>query len=501
MDIRIGSTLAGPSGKEIVIEALVGAGGFGQVFAGRLGDNTRVAVKTVLTSFLSDAELRAMQNESLHAVGLDHPNVVRVLHVEDGEAAAGRPPYLVMELVTGGNLRQLIERHQEDGTKVSPDDLRMMFSQIAEGMEAVNARVVHRDLKPENVLLDTAGVLKIADFGLAKLANAATRSETFKGWGTRAYQAPEAFDDGPNTPAMDMYAAGVMFFELAALTVPIRPSPRPQGPMAWRNAHLLTPPTDIRSLRPDLPLDLVQLIVQMLQKPAVKRPQSWAAVIARLKAAQPTSSGRDVAALVSKATSSFIRASADETRARELREQATERAALQVQAFSEPLGILQELVDAFNSESSMGTLTFTRRSPLTAEVSGRQGRPRILIEAQSTGDLPVSQLGIARVVALVCLEPQLRPVDEREFYNNRESFGGFNLVYTVSSSTERYGQWAQFRFEVSPLMRKMSFPRWFGVDLHALPRELEILRAMGQHQHEQRSLDDVWFQALLLQIV
>ena len=61
----------------------------------------------------------------------------------------------------------------------------------------------------ESLLAVGAALLKIADFGLAKLANAATRSETFKGWGTRPYQAPEAFDDGPNTPAMGIYAAGV----------------------------------------------------------------------------------------------------------------------------------------------------------------------------------------------------------------------------------------------------------------------------------------------------
>src|SRR5207245_1487229 len=175
-----------------------------------------------------------------------------------GEKAADRPPYLVMEYVAGGTLRNVIERHRTSATRFDVEELRAMYVEIAEGMAAVNARVVHRDLKPENVLVDAAGrTLKIADFGLAKLVDAATRSETFKGWGTRPYQAPEAFDGGPNTPAMDIYAAGVVFYELATLDLPVQPKAGDNTPTAWRNAHLLAPPKDIRSVRPDLPNDLV----------------------------------------------------------------------------------------------------------------------------------------------------------------------------------------------------------------------------------------------------
>jgi serine/threonine protein kinase len=140
MDIREGTRLEGPNGKMIIIEKLLGAGGFGQVFKGQLGDSTPVAVKTVLTGLLRDEELRTLQNEAKHAVQIAHPNVVRVLYVNDGEASAGQPPYLVIEYVDGGTLRAIVDAHRSAGTKILPDELRAIFLQIATGMAAVNAR-------------------------------------------------------------------------------------------------------------------------------------------------------------------------------------------------------------------------------------------------------------------------------------------------------------------------------------------------------------------------
>jgi serine/threonine protein kinase len=267
MDIRVGDTLPGPAGQDITIKSLLGHGGFGQVFAGQLPDGSTVAVKTVVTAGLSPTELQVLQNEAKLSTKIAHANVVRVLHVDDGASDMGRPPFIVMEYIGGGSLRAAIEAHVKTGSKFSADELRAMYCQVAEGMRAVNAHLVHRDLKPDNVLVDTStGQLKVADFGLAKLAAEATRSETFKGWGTRAYQAPEAFDGTANTPAMDVYAAGIMFFEMAALVRPIKPKPGSPGVLGWRDAHLLGAPEDLRALRGDLPVDLVQVIMQMLQK-------------------------------------------------------------------------------------------------------------------------------------------------------------------------------------------------------------------------------------------
>lgn len=501
MDIRPGTTIVGPEAKPITIETLIGRGGFGEVFSATTADGVRVAVKTVLTGALDADALRSFQNEAKHAVEISHPNVVRVLYVDNGETEPGRPPYMVMELVAGGTLADAIERRKASGKQFSNDELRAMYTQIAEGMAAVNAKLVHRDLKPANVLVAEEGVLKVGDFGLAKLADTATRSETFKGWGTRAYQAPEAFDGRPNTPAMDVYAGGVMFFELATFQRPIEPKAGEAGPLAWRNAHLLTPPKDIRKLRPDLSLDLVQLLVQMLQKDPAKRPPSFADVLAQLKKGGRTPGGPDVSALVSKATATLVQRTEAEARAREERERYAERRALLEMAFSEPMELLASVVEAYNSASSVGKLQMRSDDALAAEVLTRASGTRLVIAGQLIDDLDARPNGIVRAIAVVRLEPVPRLANERDMIRDTESFGSFDLVYRVQRADDRFGAWTQFRFEHNPLTGRSSYPRWFGLPLHELPHQLQVLQALGIYQHQARPLDDEWFKALLVRML
>jgi eukaryotic-like serine/threonine-protein kinase len=499
MDIRLGAVIEGPDGP-ITIDSLLGRGGFGQVFAGHFSNGQRVAIKTVLTSALDADELRALQNEARHSQAIVHQNVVRVISFNDGEDESGQPPYLVMEFVKGGTLRNVIDAHRSASTKPSPDELRAMYLQIAEGMRAVNAKVVHRDLKPENVLVDeTTNQLKITDFGLAKLADAATRSETFKGWGSRPYQAPEAFEQGPNTFAMDIYSAGVTFFELATLAWPVKPSAGDNSPLAWRNAHLLKPPANLRVARPDLPDSLVQLITLMLQKDPARRPQSWGTVIKRLQQEANTTTGRpDVTALVQKATSTLLHTTELQSKEREARERRAERLALLEQAFSEPVEVLRSLVDAFNDASDTGKLVMIQRDPFSVAVTGHHKRSQLLLTARAIDDLHTRyNAGIYRVIGVAQIDPMPSMSNELEALRDQESFGSFNLGYKVNQAADKFGNWIAFRFEHNPLMGRIGYPRWFAMDLDELSEQLQILNALGRYQHQTRALDHEWFQLLL----
>jgi eukaryotic-like serine/threonine-protein kinase len=503
MDIRPGVILNGPDGAAITVDSLLGRGGFGQVFAGHLPDGTLVAIKTVLTSSLDANELRTLQNEAALAKRIVHQNVVRVIHVNDGEDLSGRSPYLVMEFVEGGTLRSVIDAHRSIGSNPSTDELRAMYLQIAEGMRAVNAKVVHRDLKPENVLVDEkTKQLKIADFGLAKLADAATRSETFKGWGTRPYQAPEAFELGPNTVAMDIYSAGVTFFELATLTWPVQPKAGDNTPLAWRNAHLLTPPTNLRVARPDMPDGLIQLVTLMLQKDPARRPTTWDNVIDRLqKQSRETIGVPDVSSLVQKATTTLLQKTEQQAKEREAHERQAERQALLKQAFAEPIDVLRSLIDRFNDASDVGKLVITERYSLSVEVKGSHTQTRLLFNARVIQDLHTQSNGIYRMIGMARIDPTPTPSNKTEAFRDRESFGSFNLGYRVNHAGDRFGSWTLFRFEHNPLIAKFGYPRWFALDLDELPGQLQALNAMGVYQHQLRTLDHEWFQLLLMHLL
>jgi hypothetical protein len=108
--------------------------------------------------------------------------------------------------------------------------------------------------------------------------------------------------------------------------------------------------------------------------------------------------------------------------------------------------------------------------------------------------------GVVRLIALVALSPRPTSKSTSEALS-RDSFGSFNVVYRVRSTTDKFGEWTQLRFERNPLLGGSMYPRWFGLGLGELPRELGLLRAMGQYQHQQRQLDDAWFHDLLIQLL
>jgi eukaryotic-like serine/threonine-protein kinase len=184
---------------------------------------------------------------------------------------------------------------------------------------------------------------------------------------------------------MDIYSAGVLFYELAAFEWPVHPQPGDNSPLAWRNAHLLTPPKDLKAARRDLPVGLVQLILLMLQKDPPKRPQTWQAVVDRLGAtSNPPAGRRDVTALVSRATESLARRTEAEVREREARERKAERSALLEQAFTEPAEILKGLVGAYNDATMTDKMAIVESSRMGVEVQSPTRHASLTLEGTIT---------------------------------------------------------------------------------------------------------------------
>jgi hypothetical protein len=206
--------------------------------------------------------------EARLAAGLDHPNVVTLYDFFEH----GGVPYIAMEYVSGGSLRRLV------GKLGLPQVLGVLEGMLAGLGHAEVAGVVHRDLKPENVLISRNGGIKIADFGIARAYNALTPSLTGTGTtiGTPTYMAPEQVTGETLGAYTDLYALGVIAYELLAGQPPFDPD---VAPLAVLYCHVHKPPPPLAPLAPDAPRPLCTWVEWLLAKEPDNRPAS--AVAAR----------------------------------------------------------------------------------------------------------------------------------------------------------------------------------------------------------------------------
>ena len=184
-------------------------GGMATVY---LADDLRltrvVAVKVMHQGLGDDQDFTAkFDREARAAARLQHPNVVSVFD----QGVDGGRPYIVMEYVEGATLRHLITREAPFDPLRALDLLLPVAKALASAHEA---GLIHRDIKPENVLISDRGQVKVADFGLAKAISAQTATATGMLIGTVSYIAPELVTHGKADPRCDVYAVGVVLYEM-----------------------------------------------------------------------------------------------------------------------------------------------------------------------------------------------------------------------------------------------------------------------------------------------
>jgi serine/threonine protein kinase len=198
---------------------LIGQGGMGAVYKARHRKLDRPVAVKVLDSALRDNTSFAERfiREARTMAQLDHPNIVSVYDFGHRDGLY----YLIMELVDGVNLRQMMA-----AGKMEPQEALSMVPHICEALQYAHDKgVVHRDIKPENILVDRKGLIKIADFGLAKLVggkNGQRLTGTRQIMGTPNYMAPEQIEKpGEVDHRADIFALGVVFYELLTGELPI----------------------------------------------------------------------------------------------------------------------------------------------------------------------------------------------------------------------------------------------------------------------------------------
>jgi Protein kinase domain/FG-GAP repeat len=198
--------------------------------------------------------------EARLAAALDHTNVVTVFDFFEG----GGVPYIAMEYVAGGSLRPFV------GRLTLPQIFRVLEGVLTGLGHAEERGVAHRDLKPENVLLTRRGAVKIADFGIARAYDAATAqlTSTSSAIGTPAYMAPEQAQNHRLGPYTDLYAVGVIAYELLAGRPPFEGT----TPVAVLYQHVNSPPPPLAEVAPQTPAAVRAWVSWLLAKDPSGRP-------------------------------------------------------------------------------------------------------------------------------------------------------------------------------------------------------------------------------------
>jgi len=271
---------------EIIDE--IGRGGMAVVYrAYQRSLNRHVAIKVLAPQLSVDQQfVERFQREARAAAGLRHPHVVVIHDVAQEQGIY----YIVMEYLEGRSLKELIQAEQS----LSPERATRIVEQVASALDYAHEQgFVHRDIKPANIIVDKNDHVTLTDFGIAKAASE-TQHLTRTGMliGTPEYMSPEQAEGGTVDHRTDLYALGVVLYQMLTGRAPFHST----TPHATLHAVIYEPPPPVRQLRPSLSPAIESVVMRSISKQPASRYQSGSDMVAALRAAQSGQSTVAVAA-------------------------------------------------------------------------------------------------------------------------------------------------------------------------------------------------------------
>jgi len=463
--------------KEYVITKFLGQGGMGHVFLiENKDDDLKLALKSLQYFLPDDNSHLSLINEWQLAQNVKHNNVINYHGFHDG-LSAPEIPYLIMELANSGSLEDFLKSRT---TLLSEEECLNIFHQIIDGMEAVNNILVHRDIKPDNIFMSD-GVFKIADFGLAKIAQDKTRSKTFKGWGTEPYIAPEAYRSEKNTTQMDMYSIGHVFYQIAALKHAFG------SPSDWEQAHLTAVPTPLSSINTGISPKVSAVINKLIAKKPSNRYHSWDEVRQDLlRSTQNTGENKSIINNIL-----HKKVLADLNKERELAEKQSKEKEIQrklnilnFQFDNEIILPISNFIDDFNTvsdnSSTMRINNQSARGRLSYKISFNGKYINIWfkhIDESDIKEIYTNNIWGERTLCKIIPLFKQKPVLAWGALENGDGCG-FNIVL-IASDQDEYGDWYILKNQTSGLsIRNEQRPNPFAFSHNELIKEISLVGAV-----------------------
>jgi formylglycine-generating enzyme required for sulfatase activity/tRNA A-37 threonylcarbamoyl transferase component Bud32 len=286
----LGARLQAALGDAYAVEGQLGAGGFAVVYLVRdVHLKRKLAAKVLSPDVISShSVLERFRREAETVAQLSHPHIVPLHFIGQKDDLV----YLIMEAIDGGSLADRLEREKQ----LPIDEAARIFGEVASALAHAHKRgVVHRDIKPQNVLMDTeTGRSLVTDFGIARTSEGGSLTATGMVIGTPAYLSPEQVTGEPSDHRADIYALGVMMYEMLAGQPPFT-GPTPTAVLMKR---LAGPPEPLRKIRADVPEALSDIVDACLATDPNERLGNAADIVRALTGHSPVSGGHTTGARI-----------------------------------------------------------------------------------------------------------------------------------------------------------------------------------------------------------
>jgi serine/threonine protein kinase len=260
-------------GGKFLVQHEIGGGGMGEIFLAidtKLR-NRKVALKAIRPELLVDEEARQRFDIEMATLAtLSHDGVAKVYESVD----EGADRFLVMEYVDGHDIAWILKKH----SRIPPAVAVSLFRRVLDAFEHIHSNgITHRDVKPSNILVTPWGSIKVIDFGIARAGFSEGLTKFGRNMGTSEYMAPETCLTGVVDRRSDLYALGIVLYELLSGQPPFTRWNKESGlttDFAIQEAHCKRPPPPLSSLAPDIPADLAAVVMRALEKNPDKRYQT-----------------------------------------------------------------------------------------------------------------------------------------------------------------------------------------------------------------------------------